>query len=875
MQAGDVKLGSIFFDNHRYEIPMFQRPYVWSRERNWAPLWEDVAGAADGVVSDMESGEWLDEPPTYFLGAIVVKATPAHPQRLAGSILVDGQQRLTTLQVMLAAARSVAHELGAESAAGRFDEWIWNSPKAVHERHPDDRYKLWPLPQDRPQYLWAVRGPEDTSPCPDDGHRISQARVWFEDSVRTWATRDGDPRDRLDALHSALETRMELVRITLEKTDNAQVIFEALNHRGVELSQSDLIKNLLFRLVEEQGQRHRAESLLVDHWLPLDNRTWRAETISGRIRRSLLDQVVAYWLTVRTGEVVSVERLFDDFKQWLVEGRFDAGDVIQEIRTHADLYEMLVSDPPDESIAALVDLVIATKTNTVWPLILGIYGDPRITSQQRRRAADALRSYLTRRMICGLTSKDYNRNFVSVLKLALTRAEADGLAGDAVEQALAQYSGESRGWPEDGEFMAAVFGTNFYALAKPRVRVFFAGIENHLRDGRAEAVERIRASWEHLNIEHVMPQNWQQHWPLHAVPDGEPDEDPTGLGTLVAQRERAINSVGNLTLTNGRLNAQMSNGAWPDKRPALQQKSTLLITTASILAAPPGVSHETGGDWAAQWEEDRIAKRSLYLTSIAVKVWPRPNIEPVGDAADDVGESVMSGADTQSLAATHSGGRRPSGAIAAHIRQSFAGRPLGLEMSLDEIRAMASNEYASGEVSAGALAAALHAARVPGFEWVSSASPRRVRRMPSSTERIATQTPADDPAGDPIAVTGESIEAAVDADTLPTEAQVEREFHRAMIATYRRTQVEVHYNPSLFIRMISDLGGLETARRLVRSSTPSDGFRVLWEAGRLDLTAEAQILRPEFSDLFSDELREQARQRLDAHDYRDDSGVPS
>lgn len=623
MQAGDVKLGSIFFDNHRYEIPMFQRPYVWGEERNWVPLWEDIAEAADSVVADMLEEEWPDEPPTYFLGAIVVKATASHPQRLAGSMLVDGQQRLTTLQVMLAAARSVAHELGADSAAGRFDEWIENSHKAVHEKWPDDKYKLWPLPQDRPQYLWAVRRPDDSSACPDVGHRISQARVWFEEAIRGWATHDGDPGDRLDALHSALETRMELVRITLEKTDNAQVIFEALNHRGVELSQSDLIKNLLFRLVEDQGERLKAESLLVDYWLPLDGRDWRTETVTGRIRRSLLDQVVAYWLTARTGEVVSVERLFDEFKAWLLAGAFNAGEIIKEIRTCADLYDELVSDPPDEPTAVLVDLVVATKTNTAWPLILGIYGDDRVSARQRRKAARALTSYLVRRMLCGLTSADYNHIFVAALKVAAQRAGEDGLVGDAIEAHLARLAGETRNWPDDGEFIGALMGSNFYALTRARQRVFFAGIENYLRDDRAEDVHPIRATWEWMNIEHVLPQTWQPNWPLKG-------EDQAALSA----REQAINMVGNLTLTNGRLNSQMRNDPWSAKKPTLQQKSTMLITTASILSAPTGVEGDEAQSWSNDWDEGRIGKRSLYLINLALQVWPRPDIPP-SDEDDD------------------------------------------------------------------------------------------------------------------------------------------------------------------------------------------------------------------------------------------------
>lgn len=630
MQAGDVKLGSIFFDNHRYAIPMFQRPYVWGEERNWRPLWNDIAAAADSVVEDMLSGDWPEEPPTYFLGAIVVKAIPTHPQRLGGSMLVDGQQRLTTLQVMLAAARSVATEVGADSAAGRFGEWVENSEKAVHEKWPDDKYKLWPLPQDRYEYLWAVREPGDQSPCPDPGHRICQARLWFEDEIRRWATEGGNPSDRLDALHSAMETRIALVRITLEKTDNAQVIFEALNHRGVELSQSDLVKNLLFRLVEDQGSRHLSESLLVDHWLPLDGREWRAETVTGRIKRSLLDQVVAYWLTLRRGEVVSVERLFDEFRSWLLDGGFVASDVIKEIRRYADLYDKLVTDPPDEPTAALVDLVLATKTNTAWPLILWIYGDDRISGEQRRTAAGALSSYLVRRMLCGLTTKDYNRIFVAILQAVRTRINDGVPLGDAITCELAQLAGESRSWPDDGEFVAALMGSNFYGLNRARQRVFFTGIENHLRDDKAEDVNPVRARSEHLNIEHVMPQSWKAKWPLNDAND----ED------LWAEREQAINSVGNLTLTNGRLNSQMRNAAWPSKKQALQQKSTLLITTASILSAPPGVESEAAEVWPAEWDESRIAQRRTYLISLALNVWPRPAIIPPAEYSDE-GDEVF------------------------------------------------------------------------------------------------------------------------------------------------------------------------------------------------------------------------------------------
>ncbi|WP_289020125.1 DUF262 domain-containing protein [uncultured Ornithinimicrobium sp.] len=628
MQAGDVKLGSIFFNNHRYEIPMFQRPYVWGEKRNWVPLWEDISAAATTVLEDMHSGEWPEEPPTYFLGSIVVKATPRNPQRLAGSMLVDGQQRLTTLQVLLAAARSVARELGAESAEGRFSEWVDNSDRAVHDNYPDDRYKVWPLPQDRDEYLWAVRHPDDDRPCPDDEHRIAKARRWFEDAIRSWALAEEDAALRLEALHSAMETRMALVRITLEKTDNAQVIFEALNHRGVELSQSDLIKNLLFRLVEDQGERKDAESLLVNHWLPLDGRAWRKETITGRIRRSRLDQVIAYWLTGRKEKTVSVENLFDEFKAWILEGDHRASDVIRDIRKYADLYESLIERPDHESTAVLVDTIQATGTNTVWPLLLQLYYEPSIAPDQRHKASSALSSYLVRRMLCGLTNADYNRSFPAALAVVKAGARQNGAAADALTERLGRLSGESRVWPRDEEVRAALLGSNFYSLTRARQRVFFAGIENFLRDNRAEEHGKVRATYEHLNIEHVMPQQWRKHWPL-----AEPTEE------AVARRERAINAVGNLTLTNGRLNSQMRNSPWPTKVKALQQKSTLLVTTASILSAPSGVTDDLHDAWVTSWDEDRIDTRTRYLADLALAAWPRPDVEPTDESdLDDVSD---------------------------------------------------------------------------------------------------------------------------------------------------------------------------------------------------------------------------------------------
>jgi hypothetical protein len=634
MQAGDVELGQVFIDNHQFRIPMFQRPYVWDRTKNWSPLWDDLSAAAQAVLDEVATGEYNEEPSTYFLGAVVIKAAPQHPQRLNASLLVDGQQRLTTLQVLLASARAVAENVKAASVVGRLSNWIENDVQAIHVSYQDDVYKLWPLPQDREEYIWAVRQPNDLTPEPLGNHRLVRARKWFEKEIATWAGSDVRLADeRLSALFAALSKRMKLVRIVLDKTDDMQVIFEAVNHRGVELSQSDLVKNLLFRLVEEQGGHNEAEGLLRNHWLELDRPRWRVDVTTGRITRSRLDVVTGYWLSIQKQEVVSVENLYDEFKAWMLSNKLDAGETIKSLREIADKYDWLQETQLDEATREFVDHIVATKTNTVWPLLLAVHLNPSISEPQKHKVAKVLGSYLMRRRICGNTAKDYNRFFISLLSAVDV---IDGHAGNSLEKVLAKSASDTREWPTDLQFVQALRGNNLYALNSAQLRAFFAGLENRLRDVRAEDQSRIRATNNSLNIEHVIPQHWffNSNWRL-PVPA---DADKEAVQAASQRRANAVNALGNLTLTNGRLNSTMRDAAWSSKEGYLRKKSTFLITTASILSKPSGITWGEERPWAADWSEENIAARTEYLIQAALAVWNRPDIDPTEGADSESGD---------------------------------------------------------------------------------------------------------------------------------------------------------------------------------------------------------------------------------------------
>lgn len=618
MQAGKTTLGQVFANYQQNIIPLYQRPYVWTQERNWAPLWQDIRQASEESEKRATTGTSPHDARTYFLGALVLQMRNPDPPKISSWNVVDGQQRLTTLQVLLASARSVAHGLGAKSLAAKFASLITNNPDIIDERYPDDRYKVWPLPQDREVFLWAVRDPGNSGPSPEPGHRIEKAREWFEGEIAEWAEDSSKPSERLEFLHQTLKDQMELVQITLEPKDDPQVIFEVLNHRGVPLNAADLVKNLLFQALDIEGHISKADELLMNSWLPLDKSPWRDELTTGRVKRTMIDLLLSYWLTIRTSDEVVIEHLFADFKKWLQRGGEDAGEVIRSIRHYADRMLSIRTLPDNDPTTLLLDRMDATQTTTPWPVLLYLHANDAIPIPQRERAAEAIDSFLMRRAVCRLTTKDYNRLFLQVLEAA--KASEPDRAGEAVEDALLGQTADSRRWPTDAEFVASLVQPNLYhLLVRARLKAVLVGIENHLRTDKTEPGPLLKSSDSKLSIEHLLPQSWEKNWPLASAPADE------GYDGLLQRRRDVVHQVGNLTLTTSKLNPSLSNKAWKQKKKDIQKYSLLLLTGDSVLTAPDLAKRWDTESWVEDWDEERIALRARWLAKHALAVWPRPH----------------------------------------------------------------------------------------------------------------------------------------------------------------------------------------------------------------------------------------------------------
>src|SRR3954451_25225177 len=282
MQAETRTMTQLFQLDVRYLIPLYQRPYVWTEEQQWAPLWEDIVTVAEHFLAEGASGK----PPSHFLGAIVIQQQdnpPGTPQRF---LVIDGQQRLTTLQILLGAASRAADKLGCVAEAELLRRLVYNNELLAKD---DERFKVWPTNANQPAFRLALDPAGEPAVAADDpANEIQEAYGFFAREIEAWGTDDGgggaasELAQHFSSLRIALSELLKLVSIRLEEGDNPQVIFETLNARGTPLIALDLLKNTVFLTANNEGVD--TGKLYHQNWAPeLDRDYWRADRRQGRL----------------------------------------------------------------------------------------------------------------------------------------------------------------------------------------------------------------------------------------------------------------------------------------------------------------------------------------------------------------------------------------------------------------------------------------------------------------------------------------------------------------------------------------------------------------------------------------------------------------
>ena len=230
----------VFYMPQRLLVPLFQRPYVWSKEGQWEPLWNDVLRVAEKILNKQETE-------AHFLGAVVLQQQPADIGALPVRTVIDGQQRLTTLQLLLDAVHEEVGVAGFEAIAKQVQDLVENAEHFVKD--PEDRYKVWPTNRDREAFneVMSAAAPIDYDSLVNTKSKMVQCHRYFAQQASEWLHSDDLVAERAHALVQTVSVYLQLVVIELLPNEDAQEIFETLNARGTPLTPADLIKNLIFQ----------------------------------------------------------------------------------------------------------------------------------------------------------------------------------------------------------------------------------------------------------------------------------------------------------------------------------------------------------------------------------------------------------------------------------------------------------------------------------------------------------------------------------------------------------------------------------------------------------------------------------------------------
>lgn len=603
----------LFDTKHRYVVPLFQRQYVWSKGVQWEPLWDDILSKTLDRLEERESYP-------HFMGAMVFEQFTTFGNQVPAHTVIDGQQRLTTLQLFLAAFRNIAAKFGQDTYAEDINTHIFNSglidTTSIFEGRQIERFKIWPTKSDQIQFCDVIESKSreeleakhppvyerrKLKPRP----RMVEAYLYFEDALESYM-KDTELQysveERTAALSQTLNRDLQVVSIELEEKDDAQVIFETLNARGEPLLPSDLLRNFVFRRAELQGENQ--DLLYERYWKTFEDPFWQVPEKHGRLKRARIDLFMQHFLALKKASDVNVGHLFEEYKLWMKNANPypTVEDELADLVRYAGAFHQLSDQTAGSVFGDFGKRLDILDVKTIYPLLLHLLADAELGEEDLVMAGRYLESYLIRRIVCGKTTKNYNKSFLQVMR----ELQASNSGVVALRDLLLGFTGEAGVWPDDEEFESGWLNQPVYETLGPRrVELILHSIEDNIRSSLYENIT-INSK---LTVEHIMPQLWETHWPLLAQ-QSIGAHTPETIEEATMKRDKAVQTFGNLTLLVQPLNSAVSNGPFDAKKRSVSANSVLRLN-----------SYLQDKD---RWDEAAIAERGKYLFDIARRIWPHP-----------------------------------------------------------------------------------------------------------------------------------------------------------------------------------------------------------------------------------------------------------
>ncbi|MDI6800548.1 MAG: DUF262 domain-containing protein [Thermodesulfovibrionales bacterium] len=468
MKASETRLQPIIEGTKQYVIPLFQRSYSWTK-KEWEILWDDIISLCE--IGDNRS---------HFIGSIVTMPTISVPEGVAKYLLIDGQQRLTTIFILLALLRDKAKQSGQSELS----EEIHNTLLVNQYKKDSDYYKFQPTQIDRNSFRGIIASEISMS----DGQILS-AYKFFEKKFRQT---DID----IQILKKTITNNLSIVSIVLDPDDNPHLVFESLNAKGRPLTEADLIRNYFFMRIHIDEQ----ENIYSKYWKPMQ------EALSD-----YLTEFIRHYL-MRDGKIVKQTDVYFSLKDIVNQG--NALDYLKDLLKFSGYYERLLYPEKEDNIEIrkLLSRLNRFEVNTAYPFLLNCYDDynqSKISAVEFSNILKTIENFLIRRFICNVPTHGLNKIFPALYRNIKNKGVSTLFEG-------LQKELQTRGYPKDIEFKSRLIDAKLYGAGDRAIKtkLILESIEESY--GHKEQV-----SFDTLSIEHIMPQTLTEYWQNHLGEDWE------------------------------------------------------------------------------------------------------------------------------------------------------------------------------------------------------------------------------------------------------------------------------------------------------------------------------------------------------------------
>ncbi|AGL67107.3 hypothetical protein K749_01265 [Helicobacter pylori UM299] len=552
MEADKNTLLKFIKDNYKNQlvIPIYQRLYSWGKEQ-CKQLWDDIIKVGGNDKMD-----------GHFIGSILYVLNKITHSNNA-LLIIDGQQRLTTITLLLTALRNhLSDEVKRKEIE---DHYLINSDK-----DGDKKFRLILSESDKDTLLSLID--KDRRKPSEPSLKIVENFKLFEEWVSN--------TDELETIFKGLEKLM-IVEIALEKgKDDPQLIFESMNSKGMELTQTDLIRNYIVMETEIEKQEG------------FYNKYWRAMEEEFKQNEKWFDRFIRHYLTIKTREIPNINKVYVALKDYRQKEGIGIEDLLKDLQKYCGYFCRIVfkkeADKDFKDLNKALGFLVDLEMDVIYPLLLELYSDysDGILSKDDFIPIIALiESYICRRAVCGLGTNSLNKVFPSFTK---------HIQKDEYFKSLEAHFGyltNNQRFPKNDEFKDCFITIDFYKFKKNRY--FFERLENF------DTKEPVNTKG--LTVEHIMPQTLTEEW-------------KRDLGeNFQAIHDKYLHTIGNLTLTG--YNPEYSNRSFQEKQGMEKGfKNSPLRLNQGLRGLEP-------------FGEEKIKKRANDLADLALKIWTYPKLD--------------------------------------------------------------------------------------------------------------------------------------------------------------------------------------------------------------------------------------------------------